>query len=283
MPQILGILNLTRDSFSDGGAFVDAAGRLDAPAAIARGEQLVADGADIVDVGAESSHPDAADVSVAEEIGRLTPVVAALVARGVVVSVDTCKPAVMAHVLGLGARLINDITALRHEAAVATVRGTDARVVVMYSRTGAGRATREAASPGRTVVGAVDAAPDAWIERVVEFFRHRVVELEANGLERRRLILDPGMGFFLGDGPAPSLAVLRDLPRLKAVGLPICVSTSRKSFIGAVLGRGVRERGAGTLATELWAARSGADYIRTHDVRALRDALRMTAAIEAGV
>lgn len=268
--EIIGIVNITRDSFSDGGRFFTP------ERAIAHARQLMADGAALVDLGAESTHPDAEDVPAEEEIARLTPVLQALRQDGVRVCVDTYKPAVMRAVLKLGAEIINDVTGLRDPEAVAAVRDSAARVILMHSTAASARAER------------LDVDPAAIVSRIVEFFESRIAELEAAGIGRQRLILDPGMGFFLGRSPAVSLAVLRDLDRLTALGLPLCVSTSRKSFIGGVLGtsagaRPVEQRGAGTLATELWAAQHGVQFIRTHDVRALRDALTMwTAITEAG-
>jgi dihydropteroate synthase len=262
MTRILGILNLTRDSFSDGGRFAETA------AAVAHARELVAGGADAVDLGAESTHPDSEDVSADEEIARLTPVIEALKADGIAVSVDTHKPAVMRHVLALGVDYINDITALRHPESIAAVRDSETRLILMHSRSSAARAERAEADPATIV------------DDIIRFFEERIATLTAAGISRRRLILDPGMGFFLGSNPEVSLAVLRDLERLRTLGLPVLVSTSRKSFIGAVLGsdaapRPVDQRGPGTLATELWAVRHGATYIRTHDVRALRDLLKV--------
>jgi dihydropteroate synthase len=264
--RILGILNVTRDSFSDGGKFAEP------DAAIAQALQMAADGADVIDVGAESTHPDAEDVTAAEEIARLTPVVRSLKERGLCVSVDTYKPAVMRHVLALGVDFINDVTALRDPEAVAALRDSQARIIIMHALASAARAERVAHAPG------------TMMTRVLAFFERRLAELTAAGIASERLVLDPGMGFFLGDQAAASLVVLRELPRLTALGLPVLVSTSRKSFIGALLGRGggvrpVGERGAGTLATELWAAWQGVAYIRTHDVRALRDALTIWSAL----
>lgn len=267
--DIIGIVNVTRDSFSDGGRFL-------APEpALSHARQLVADGAALVDVGAESTHPDAENVPPEEEIARLTPVVRALHADGIRVSVDTYKPAVMRAVLQLGAAFINDVTALADPAAVAAVRDSAARVILMHSTTTGARAERR------------DVSAAAIVDRMVAFFERRVADLERAGIERGRLILDPGMGFFLGRDPAASLAALRGLDRIAALGLPVCVSTSRKSFIGAVLGtpvapRSVEQRGAGTLATELWAVLHGVRYVRTHDVRALRDAATMWSAMTAG-
>jgi dihydropteroate synthase len=273
MAQLIGILNITRDSFSDGGRF------LVPEAALEHARQLVADGADIIDVGAESTHPDAEDVSADVEIERLTAVIERLKADDVRVSVDTYKPAVMRHVLALGADLINDVTALRDPEAVAAVRDSDARLIIMHSRASGARAERPTLSNDRS--------GPAMVDQIVEFFGQREAELAAAGIDRRRLILDPGMGFFLSPRPESSLAVLRGLERIAALGLPVCVSTSRKSFVGSVLGGGeeprpVTQRGAGTLATEIWAAWRGVAYIRTHDVRALHDALTMLAAIERG-
>ena len=274
MIQLIGILNVTRDSFSDGGRF------LVPEAALEHARQLVADGADIIDVGAESTHPDAEDVPAEVEIERLTPVIERLKADDVRVSVDTYKPAVMRHVLALGADLINDVTALRDPQTVAAVRDSNARLIIMQSRAGGARAERAAPASSRC-------DSDTILDEIVAFFERRVAELTAAGVDRRRLILDPGMGFFLSPRPEDSLAVLHGLERIAALGLPVCVSTSRKSFIGSVLGeegkpRPVSERGAGTLATEIWAAQHGAAYIRTHNVRALRDALSMLTAIERG-
>ncbi len=266
MTQIVGIVNLTRDSFSDGGKF------LDPDVAIAYARRLVADGADIIDVGAESTHPDAEDVSADEEIARLTPAIERLMKAGITVSVDTYKPAVMRHVLAMGVAYINDVTALSAPDAVAAVRNANAKLILMHSRASQARAERAEADPATIV------------DEIIAFFERRIAALTDAGIIRRRLILDPGMGFFLGSNPDASLAMLRELDRLRALDLPILVSTSRKSFIGTVLGRAdaprpVAERGAGTLATELWAAQQGVAYIRTHDVRALRDALTMLAAI----
>jgi dihydropteroate synthase type 2 len=260
--QTLGIVNVTRDSFSDGGRF------LTPERALAHARELVANGADIIDLGAESTHPDAEDVSAGEEIARLTPLVGPLKAAGVRVSVDTYKPAVMRAMLGLGVDFINDVTGLRDPQAATVLRDAAARIIVMHSTASGARAERG------------DVGPASIVDRIVTFFERRVAELAAAGLARDRLILDPGMGFFLSRDPQVSLTVLRNLDRIRALGLPVCVSTSRKSFIGALLGsasapRPVDERGAGTLATELWAASQGVDYIRTHDVRALRDALTL--------
>lgn len=266
--EILGIVNLTRDSFSDGGRFVDP------DAAVAYARQLLADGADWVDIGAESTHPDAEDVPAEVEIERLEPVVQVLKATGARVSVDTYKPAVIERMLALGVDMINDVTALRDPAAREVLRGSDVPVVLMHSTATTARAERG------------DVAPDVVVGRVVAFFHARLAALATGGIHPQRLILDPGMGFFLGRDPRVSTTMLRHLNELAVIGRPVCVSTSRKSFIGALLAdedspRVVDERGAGTLATELWAYTRGVQYVRTHDVRALRDAVRLWEAIAA--
>jgi dihydropteroate synthase type 2 len=267
MVEILGILNVTADSFSDGGRFLEPA------AALTHARALRAAGADWIDVGAESTHPDAADVPAELEVARLTPVVTALVAEGMQVSVDTRKPAVMRAVLGLGVQMLNDVHGLRDAESIAAVRDSGARLIVMHNRAPRGRAQRAAASP-EDIVGDVEA-----------FLRERLATLTGAGIARERIILDPGMGFFLSPRVDDSIAVLRALPRLAACGAPLCVSVSRKSFVGALLGspaapRPVGQRGAGTLAAELWAAaQPGVRYIRTHDVAALRDGLRVWEAL----
>jgi dihydropteroate synthase type 2 len=263
--KIFGIVNVTRDSFSDGGKF------LDPDAAVAHARRLVADGADVVDLGAESTHPDSEDVSAEEELDRLAPVIRPLKADGIRISVDTYKPAVIRKVLDLGVDYVNDITALRDPESIAAVRGRDVKLIIMHSRAAAARAERAAADPATIV------------DEIIHFFEQRIAALTGAGIARQRLILDPGMGLFLGSNPEASLAVLRDLERLHRFGLPLLISTSRKSFIGAVLGstqtpRPVDQRGSGTLATEIWALMHGAAYIRTHDVRALRDAMTVISA-----
>ncbi len=255
MTAIFGIVNVTPDSFSDGGR------HLAPEAAIERALQLRADGADVVDLGAESTHPDAEDVDAATEIERLRPVVDALVGRGIAVSIDTNKPAVMAAMTARGASWLNDVAGFRTEAAVAAAAACTAKLVVMFARNHGPRAERRATRDGDVVAEAI------------AFFRDRIAALTAAGVAKDRIVLDPGMGFFLGPDVATSVAMLRRLPELQSLGLPLFVSVSRKSFLGQLTGRAVSERGAATLAAELFAAQNGAAWIRTHDVRALRDGL----------
>ena len=267
MVGIFGIVNVTRDSFSDGGRF------LATDRALAHAEALLADGADVLDLGAESTHPDAEDVPAEVEVERLGPLVRTLVARGACVSIDTCKPAVMAKLAALGATIWNDVNGLRDAAALATAAELPAavRFVVMFSRSAGARAER----------GAPVQDPAACFDEIRAFFAERIAACEAVGIDRQRLILDPGMGFFLCPSPGPSLFVLRHLGSLREFGLPLLVSVSRKSFLGALTGAAVADRGPATLAAELHAARHGAAFVRTHDVAALRAALAVEAAIEA--
>lgn len=255
-PRIFGIVNITPDSFSDGGAFL-------APDnAIAHGQALLDVGADTLDLGPASSHPDAAPVPPEEEIRRLAPVLRALKQRGASLSVDSFQPETQRFALAEGVDFLNDIEGFARPEMHPELAASQCRLVVMHSVQRRGPATRV-----RT-----DAA--ALVDGILEFFHHRLATLEAAGVARERLVVDPGMGFFLGQGPEPSLAVLQCLPEIKqALGRPLLVSVSRKSFLGTLTGRPAAARGAATLAAELFAAAQGADYLRTHDASALRDAL----------
>jgi dihydropteroate synthase type 2 len=260
-PKIVGIVNVTEDSFSDGGRYL-------APeAALAHARRLGADGADILDIGAAASNPNAKAVSPDEEIRRLEPLVRTLIDDGQQVSIDSFASATQTWALAQGVHYLNDIHGFADPAIYPQLAAAKARLIVMYM-VGEGIAIREKGD-----------AASIW-ERILTFFEDRIAALEAAGIERSRLVLDPGMGLFLGAGREVSLAVLRDLPRLKgAFGLPVLVSVSRKSFLRAITGRDPGEAGAATLAAELWAADHGADFIRTHDVRALKDALTIRAAL----
>lgn len=259
---IAGILNVTTDSFSDGNRY------LDPHAAIEKGLSLIAEGADLVDIGAESSNPDGEKIPAAEEIRRLTPVIEGLKEKGVRVSVDTYKPEVMAHVISLGVDMINDITGLRNPASVEVIRNARVPVVVMFARNTGPHAERTFRDPA-TVMAEID-----------RFFTERLRTLHESGIPDDLVLIDPGMGLFLGGTPEPSLTVLRHLDELKRFGREIYLSASRKSFIGRVLNRPIHERGVGTLAVELWAYWHGVSYIRTHQPQPLREAVRIIQAIE---
>lgn len=259
---IAGILNVTADSFSDGNRY------LDPRAAIEKGLNLIAEGADMVDIGAESSNPDGEKISAAEEIRRLTPVIEGLKEKGVRVSVDTYKPEVMEHALALGVDMINDITGLRDPASVEVVRKARVPVVIMFARNTGPHAERTFRDAATVMV------------EIEQFFTERLRTLHESGIPDDLVLIDPGMGLFLGGTPEPSLTVLRHLEELKRFGREIYLSASRKSFIGRVLNRSVHERGIGTLAVELWAYWHGVRHIRTHEPQPLREAVRMIQAIE---
>jgi dihydropteroate synthase type 2 len=264
-PRVVGIVNITEDSFSDGGRFLDPA------AAIAQARRLAAEGADIVELGAAASNVAAGRVPPAEEIRRLGPVIAALAGSGTPLAIDTSQPETQRFALARGVAYLNDIRGFPDPSLYPHLAAGQCRLVVMHAVASEGRAERVDIGPG-----------EVW-QRIEAFFAERVLRLEGAGIARERLILDPGMGFFLSSRAEASLRVLTSLDRLKLVfGLPVMVSVSRKSFLGAITGRALpAERGPATLAAELYAAAHGADFIRTHDPAALRDALAVTAALTA--
>jgi dihydropteroate synthase len=264
-PQIVGIVNITADSFSDGGRFLDPA------AAVAQATRLADDGADIIELGAAASNVAADPVSPDEEIRRLDPVVAALAARAIPLSIDSTQPPTQHYALKHGIPFLNDIRGFPDPAMHPALAEASCRLVVMHAVQNDDRAQQLDLDAG-----------EVW-RRIMEFFTERVAHLEQAGIARDRLILDPGMGFFLSTRPAASLRALTGIRDLRQVfGLPVMISVSRKSFLAGITGRGApAERGAATLAAELYAAAQGADYIRTHDTAALRDALAVTAALAA--
>jgi len=265
MVGTFGIVNLTRDSFSDGGRF------LDPERALAQARTLVADGVDVVDLGAAASNPAAEDVTATEEIARLEPVVRTLLAEGAVLSIDTTKPEVMRAMVALGAQWLNDVNGFRAAGALEAAANAPSavRFVVMFSKSRGPHAERLAHDP------------TALLDEIRAFFAERAQSFAAAGVAPGRLVFDPGMGAFIGRTAAPSLSVLRHLESLARPGLPLLVGVSRKSVVAEVTGRPVDRRGPGTLAAELWAARHGVDWIRTHDVAAFRDAWAVETAIGA--
>jgi dihydropteroate synthase len=264
-PILFGIVNITEDSFSDGGR------HLDAPPAVAEARRLTAEGADVIDLGAAASNIAAKPVSPAEEIRRLDPVIAALKADGIQISVDSFSPETQRFAIGRGVDFLNDIEGFPHPEFYPDLAASQCRLIVMHAVQGRGRAQRVAV-----------AADTIW-ERIIGFFAARIAALETAGINRARLILDPGMGFFLSSDAAASFRVLANLSELKRkFGLPVLVSVSRKSFLAAASGREAPEaRGPATLAAELQAAANGANYIRTHDPGALSDGLAVVAALAA--
>jgi dihydropteroate synthase type 2 len=261
-PKLLGIINITEDSFSDGGKF------LSPDAAIAHARALASD-ADILDLGAASSNPDAKPVSVDVEIARLAPVVDALKHDGRSISIDSFAPQVQRWAIAQDVDYLNDIRGFPHTEIYPELARARAKLIMMHSAQQDVRASRE------------EIAPDEILDRVLKFFESRIAALIAAGIARDRIVLDPGMGFFLGANPQASLTILKQLAAIRsAFGLPLLVSVSRKSFLRKITGRAPQNAGAATLAAELFAIRQGADYIRTHDPAALKDALAVQKALD---
>lgn len=259
-PFLMGILNVTPDSFSDGGRFADPA------AAVERALALEAEGADLVDVGGESTRPGAPEVPADEEIRRVVPVIERLRARSpsLPISVDTSKPEVARAALEAGADLVNDVQALAAPGMAELVAGRGVPAVLMHMRgTPADMATRAVYGD---VVGEVAAELSAAAARA-----------ERAGVLRERMVLDPGIGF--AKTPEQSIALLAGLGRLRSLGFPLLVGPSRKSFIGKLTGAAVEDRLPGTLAAVTASVLGGAEFVRVHDVGPARQAARIAAAI----
>lgn len=261
-PRIIGIVNITEDSFSDGGRYLTPADALE------HAYRLRAEGADIIELGPAASHPGAAQVTPAEQQRRLEPVMDALTAEDIPVSVDSFVPDVQRFAIAQGAAYLNDTQGFPDPALHPELARAGCRLVVMHSVQRTGPATVIPTDPALTWAG------------IEEFFAGRLAALQDAGVGRERMIIDPGLGYFLGSNPEPSLIALAGIRHLKTrFGLPVLVSPSRKSFLREVTGRGIADTGPASLAAELYAAWQGADYIRTHDVAALRDALAVLDAI----
>ena len=259
MPRIMAIINVTPDSFSgDGFASLDAAVRA--------AESLIAEGAEILDIGGESSRPGAQAVGVQEEIDRVVPVVEALTQFGVPLSVDTVKPAVMRESILAGADIINDIAAFQAEGAVDAVKNSDVALCVMHMK---------------GIPETMQLAPryDRVLSEVESFLAGRVQSLVEAGVSSDRILVDPGFGF--GKTVEHNFSLLKGLRHLAVLGYPVLVGMSRKSMLGAATGRDVADRVvAGALAAML-AIQNGARIVRTHDVAATRDAVRIWLTLEA--
>jgi dihydropteroate synthase len=257
--RLMGVVNVTPDSFSDGGLY------LEPEAAIAHGEQLAVDGAEILDIGGESTRPGAEAVAVEDELARTQPVVADLAGLGHTVSIDTSKLAVAEAALDAGATIVNDVTALRGDPEIGALcadRGAD--VILMHMQ-GSPRTMQD--SP----------AYDDVVDEVRAFLAERVEAATAAGVAEERVWVDPGIGF--GKTLEHNLELLRRLGELRELGRPIVVGTSRKSFIGAIDGSQADERAGGTIASSVLAAAEGAEVLRVHDVAEVAQAARVAAAI----
>ncbi len=259
-PRIVGILNVTPDSFADGGHYPT----LDAQCAAA--ERLVRAGADWVEVGGESTRPGAPPVPLDEELRRVLPVLERLAGRvGAPLAVDTSKAVVAREALARGVSMVNDVTALRGDADMApALAAGSCRVVLMHMR-GSPRDMQDAPRY------------DDAVGEILAFLDERVRAAECAGIARERIVADPGIGF--GKRVSDNLRILRDLGRLRALGVPIMLGASRKSFLGKVTGRPVGEREAGSCVANVYALLGGATYLRVHDAAAARDCVRLVAAI----
>lgn len=258
-PQVMGIVNVTPDSFSDGGRYVDA------ERAIAHARQLVAEGADLLDIGGESTRPGARPVSAEEEIERVLPVLAGARELGVPVSVDTMKPAVMRAALAAGAAMINDVNGFRAEGAWAAVADSDCALCVMHMQ-------------GEPRTMQADPRYQDVVAEVHGFLAQRVAAAQAAGIARERIIVDPGFGF--GKRLEHNLALLRQLHRFGDLGACVLAGLSRKSMLGEITGRKVSQRDTASVVAALLAARNGARILRVHDVAATKDALAVWMAVD---
>jgi dihydropteroate synthase len=246
----MGVVNITPDSFSDGGRF------LDREAAVSHARRLAGEGADIIDLGGESTRPGAAPVSEQEELSRILPVLEEI--KDLCVSVDTRRPRVMAAALGAGASMINDIQALGAPGALETVAGSDCAVCLMHMK-------------GTPATMQQEPRYDDVVAEVKAFLKEAVARATAAGIERARIVADPGFGF--GKTAGHNLEILRKLAGFQSLEVPIVVGLSRKSTIGKITGRGVEDRVAGSLAMALLALQGGARILRVHEVKETKDVI----------
>ena len=260
-PLMMGVVNVTPDSFSDGGRYFDA------EAAVAHAIQLVEEGADLLDIGAESTRPGADPVDEAEELRRAIPVVTA-VARAVTVpiSIDTSKASVAQAALDAGAVLVNDVTALRGDPAMAEVIARTGAGIVLMHMQGTPRTMQQVPHHYEDVIGEVAA-----------FFEERIRFAMAHGIGQRQIVLDPGIGF--GKLLVHNLTLLARLHRFACFGCPLLVGVSRKTFLGQLVDRPVQERQWATAAAVAMAVERGAGVLRVHDVRAMKDVMQVAVAI----
>jgi dihydropteroate synthase len=259
MTQLMGVVNVTPDSFSDGGLYLDRA------AAVAHGLELAGAGADILDVGGESTRPGADPVTEEEELRRVVPVVEGLAGAGARLSVDTSKAAVAAAALDAGAEIVNDVTALRGDREMAALCAGRGATVVLMHMLGEPRTMQE------------DPRYEDVVADVKAFLAERLEAAVAAGIDEERVWLDPGIGF--GKTGAHNMELLRRLGELRELGRPLVIGTSRKSFIGGVDGSPADQRLGGTIASSVLAAAEGAEVIRVHDVAEMRQALAVATAI----
>lgn len=260
-PFVMGILNVTPDSFSDGGQYAEK------DRAVARGLEMAAQGADIIDIGGESSRPGAVPVPLAEELRRTIPVIRELASKTTVpISVDTTKAAVAEQALDAGAQIVNDISALRFDPAMGTVIAARRVPVVLMHMRGTPRTMQQ------------NVRYHALMDEVRAFLQERIRAACTMGIAEDRIVIDPGIGFGKSVGQ-DNFTILNGLGSLRPLGRPILVGPSRKAFIGSLLGAEVSDREAGTAAAVAIAVRNGAHIVRVHDVRMMSMAARVAHAI----
>lgn len=261
-PQVMGIVNVTPDSFSDGGAHDTT------EAAVAHALKLVEEGADLLDVGGESTRPGADDVSLEEELHRVLPVIEQLITRvGVPISIDTYKPEVMRAAVQAGAGMINDVYGLRRDDALETAAALGVPVVIMHMQ---GEPRSMQAAPGY----------DDVVGEVHRFLAERIFAAEMAGIPKKHIVIDPGFGF--GKDAAHNLQLLSQFERFTQLGVPVLAGLSRKRSLGEITGRSIAaERVAASVAAHLIAAQRGAAIVRVHDVAATVDALKVWNAVAA--
>lgn len=258
-PQIIGILNITQDSFSDGGLF------LEPDKAKTKAQMMIEEGASIIDIGAESTRPGAEPVSVAEELQRVIPLIEYVTSLNIPVSIDTNKSEVMVAAIHAGASMINDVMALRNEASLTTAAELNVPVCLMHMQ----------GSP-KTMQN--EPSYDDVVREIIDFFKSRIKACRSAGIDEQNLIIDPGFGF--GKTTAHNFSILNRIQEFQTLGLPILVGMSRKSMIASVVDKPAKQRVAASVALAVLAWQRGATFIRVHDVAATSDALKMVTALE---
>jgi len=257
-PRVMGIVNVTPDSFSDGGKFNTT------DKAVAHGMELVAQGADILDIGGESTRPGATPVPLDEELNRVVPVIKALAQAGVPLSIDTYKPEVMRAAIEAGADIVNDVCALQEPNALEIVAASKVGVCLMHMQ-------------GRPQTMQVDPQYQDVVAEVTSFLATRLKAAEAMGISRERVLLDPGFGF--GKRTEHNITLLNQLSSLQSLGLPLLIGLSRKSVLGQVVGSEVDERIHASIAASVVSVMKGANIVRVHDVKPTVDALKIVSAV----
>lgn len=257
-PKVMGIVNVTPDSFSDGGRYTSFSQAVD------HAHRLIADGADMLDIGGESTRPGAAEVSEQEELDRVLPVIEGLRGISVPISIDTWKPVVMRAAIKAGATMVNDVNALQAEGALQAVAAGGVAICLMHKQ---GTPQSMQQQPQYEDV----------VAEVMDFLKQRIEVAVAAGIGHERLFIDPGFGF--GKTLAHNLALLRELQTFATLGVPVLAGVSRKSMLGTITGREVQERLAASVAAAMLAVQRGASIVRVHDVRETVDALKILEAV----